>query len=197
MKFFILFFILFFSTSLFSTEYKTSLGIKATLPIELTILEGTAKSIGVNGDIDYKWGIGAVLDNDFRITDFITLSLALSYQYTALSIFESQQENPEEVNSPYDLKYNYDEFHLIKITPRIKLFFLPNLYSGIGLSYDYYINKPNELEINKLIVALNLSVGYLINNFGVEFSIEGLKDFDITVKTKAYLDTALTVFYLF
>ncbi len=197
MKTYLLFFILFFSISIYPFEYNANLGIKGVMPFEIEHLASTAKCIGMDGDIDYKWAIGAVFDNNFKITDFTTVSLMFTYQYSSLHITKSHQENITDTSSPYISDYDYNKFHLIKITPGIKLFFLENLYSGIGLSYDYYLNGPEELKTNKTKLALNLSVGYLINNFGIEASFETIKDFDIDVKTKAYNETAITIFYIF
>lgn len=196
MKHLLLIFI-FIGISVQAVEYKPNIGIKGIIPVDLG-MTSTAKCAGCKGDLTYKWGGGLVLNNDFKLTEFFTISLTVIYQYGAVHLIKSHQEDPEN-NSEWIEDYNYDYmYHLAKISPNIKFFFSENIYSKLGIVYDYYFNLPKELKVNRFNLSLELGFGYFFReNQGFEFSLEAIKDFDISVKSRAYLNLGLSFLYLF
>ena len=189
---------IFIGLTLQGLEYKPSIGVKGILPIS-SGLESTAKcGRTCMGSISSKIGLGLVLNNDLKLTDFITISFATSYEYGALRISENHAEDPNDYTSPLITDYSYNS-QIIKLSPGLKLFYTNNAYFNTGISYDIYINSPEKMEMKQKLgsLALNLGLGYTSNKTTIEFSLEGPKMIDIGVKGKTYINLNFAVFYNF
>jgi hypothetical protein len=197
MKNFLLVFI-FIGFTLQGFKYQPSIGIKGSLPIEISYLEMSLKcGMSCMGEIQGNFGYGVFLNNDFKLNNSIAISLNIAYQYGLIEMSKSHALDFEDSQSEIITDYKYKS-NLIKLTPSIKYFHTKNIYSNYGLSYDIYLNTPSDFEIRELSkFGINLGIGYLFNNIGVEFSIEGLKMIDTTVKGRSYINTSLAVFYTF
>jgi len=189
---------IFLGFSLQAIEYSPSIGGKLILPLELPDSESTAKcGRTCMGSINSELGYSFVFNNNFKITDLITINFGLSYEYGNFNIGESHAEDPSDQASPLITDYNYDS-HIIKINPAIKFFHTSDIYSNFGLTYDFYINKPDKLSLEKVSqFALSAGIGFLYDNIAIELSIEGIKAIDIEVKSRSYINTSLTVLYNF